>query len=132
MKKTCSIMVALIFIITSLVALNQTKQTQAAFTSNVVTKISVSAHEWIIDSLAVSTDSLSASLTWSSVYNYVNYEVQYSITENFESIETSTVNGLSITISGLSENTKYYFRARPVGSPTGTWSTVVSSTTSSS
>jgi uncharacterized protein with LGFP repeats len=44
-------------------------------------------------------------------------------------VNSATVTGLTFDVTTLTSATKYYFRVRPVGSPTGTWSTPTSTTT---
>lgn len=66
---------------------------------------------------------VSPTLQWQSVTRATQYRIQYSTDVNFGSYTESTSAAASQSVSGLSNNTKYYWRVRAENaSTTGPWS----------
>lgn len=73
----------------------------------------------------------SINLTWQSIDNASSYTLQRASDINFSTnLDSSSVSGLSSSITGLLYDTKYYFRVQPTASSsTGNWSNTTNSTT---
>jgi len=85
-----------------------------------------------IGSLSASaTGFTSINTTWQSIDNATSYTLQRATDINFSNnLVSGTVSGLSSSITGLSYNTKYYFRVQPVASNSiGNWSNTTNTTT---
>jgi len=77
----------------------------------------------VISSIASSTDSLSARITWTT-NEAATSSVQYGITSSYGSIAASSTfeTSHSVTLTGLAPNTRYHFRVSS-GDPSGNYST---------
>jgi len=85
-----------------------------------------------ISDLAVSNTSFAqASLTWAAIGSVINYSIQKATNSTFTANMTeSTVANNTATVTGLSMNTKYYFRVRSnFTSSSGNWSNIANTTT---
>lgn len=101
------------------------ESTAAALRDSGAATVTSKADIWVVPAASSSaSDFQSASVNWTKAGSFTSYTFQYSKSSTFTSATTRTVNGLTTTVSGLTSNTTYYFRVRPVDSPSGTWETV--------
>lgn len=99
-------------------------ESEAEFTSSSEAVITVRAQEWIVSSASSSEPRYkSAEVSWTKLPEYSTYTVQTSSDPNFSTFSTVDVTQLSHVVNNLQPSTTYYFRVRPVGSPTGAWFT---------
>ncbi|WP_299761769.1 LamG-like jellyroll fold domain-containing protein [uncultured Pontibacter sp.] len=78
--------------------------------------------------------SVAPSLSWNSASHAATYQVQVAASSDFSStaFNQSNITGTSVTATGLTQNTTYYWRARASNTAgTGNWSSTWSFTTNS-
>ena len=79
---------------------------------------------------AATNIAVNPSLTWNTVTGATSYVVQYSTSNDFSAYTQSSATATSLTVSGLSYNTTYYWRVKAYdGTIYSNWSSVYAFTT---
>ena len=97
-------------------------ESEAEFTSSSEAVITVRAQEWIVSSASSSEPRYkSVEVSWTKLPEYSTYTLQTSPQPDFSTFTTTEITGVNQVFNNLNPVTTYYFRVRPVDSPTGAW-----------